>query len=79
MPCSAHRARWKDCLILLAVASEREDDGSSAGAERELDGNRYFCRKYSRFLRQNYGLREFGGSLAKTSGILTETGGTGGR
>ena len=39
MPCSAHRARWKDCLVLLAVASEREDDGSSAGSSRERNGN----------------------------------------
>jgi hypothetical protein len=35
MPCSAHRACWEDCLVLLAVASEREDDGSSAGSSRE--------------------------------------------
>jgi len=47
MPCSSYRARWKDCLVLLAVASEREFGGKLAGADVS-------CRKYSRFLRQNF-------------------------
>jgi hypothetical protein len=43
--------------------------GSSRERNGSLSGAGVSCRKYSRFLRQNYGLREFGGSLADGSRI----------
>ena len=81
MPCSSHRGALERLLCFIGCGERtgtwREFVGEftgTGGNGRKFGGTGgtgvcreqiAFCRKYSRFLRQNYRLRELGGSLAE--------------